>query len=790
MTRKGEKILKKVELLAPVGKIENAYAAIENGADALFIGGKLFNARQYADNFTNEELEEIIKYAKLRSVKVYITVNILIKETEIEALFHYLNYLNGLGVDGIISQDLGVVRLVNKYFPQIPLHASTQMTANSLEDVLFLQKIGFKRVVLARELHLDEIRKIVKGCDVEIETFVHGALCYSYSGQCLMSSLIGGRSGNRGRCAQPCRMKYTLLKQGEPVGQEEYVLSLKDICTVAFIPELIQSGISSFKIEGRMKSPEYVASVVRTYRKYIDSAEKQMGYKVDAEDIETVKGVFNRGGFSNGYYLEKPNKEMLTSISPRHMGVKAGEVTYFSHKTHQATIFLEKELNPGDGIEIIRSGRESVGTGISRHYEKGAVIQLVFDKYIQKGSEVYLTKNHTLLKNLKSTYNQSVKKTPIDLRIYSKVGEPIRIQATCKAIDIVYSGDILEAATRAPITKENALKQLTKFGNTPFILSQLEIDWDETGYVAISKLNEMRREVVAQIETRLLHHEAEGPKAYAPIQHPRGREETFWSIGVRTLEQLEAGIKLPQIKAVYWEWQYNNTLSEEAYRLCQKADKFFYLALPHIIKDEIYERFKKDILYWETQPIEGYLIRNYGTFNLLKHSLKHKNVDYNLNIMNNEAIAMWHELGAHRLTLSVETPREEIQALRGILEKIIYGYLPVMTTAQCLLQQNGLCKKQDLSQTKNAYATYELQDRKGAKWPIDTDCKACNMQILTEKPLVSQDVHKWGFENLDYLRLNFTSESPEETRNILEIYLGEETAKMKAIKGLSFKSIE
>ncbi|MDF2878834.1 MAG: peptidase, partial [Clostridia bacterium] len=737
----------------------------------------------------NEELEEIIRYAKLRLIKVYITVNILIKESEIEGLFEYLGYLNTLGIDGIISQDLGVVRMVNQYFPHIPLHASTQMTAHSLQDVLFLKGIGFKRVVLARELHLDEIRKIVSSCNIEIETFVHGALCYSYSGQCLMSSLIGGRSGNRGRCAQPCRMKYTLLKQGEPVGQEEYALSLKDMCTVAFIPQLMQSGISSFKIEGRMKSPEYVASVVRTYRKYLDLAEKQMDYKVDPEDLEAVKSVFNRGGFSNGYYLEKPSKEMLTPISPRHIGVKAGEVTHFSPKTHQATILLEKELNPGDGIEIVRSGLESTGTSISKHYEKGAVIQLVFDKYIQKGSEVYLTKNHNLIKSLKNTYHQSVKKTPIDLKIYSKVGEPIRIQAICKEISIVYNGDMLEEAARAPLTKENAVKQLTKLGNTPFVLNQLDIDWDEKGYMAVSKLNEMRREVVAQIESRLLHYEAEAPRTYSPIQCLNSVEGSFWSIRVRTLEQLEVGIKLPEIKAVYWEWQYNNTLSKQAYHLCQKADKPFYLALPHIIKDEIYERFKEDILYWEALPIAGYLIRNHGTFNLLKHSLKHKNIDYNLNIMNNEAIAMWHEQGAYRLTLSVEIDKEDVQALGGHLEKIVYGHLPVMTTAQCLLQQNGLCK-QDANQLRNAQTAYEIQDRKGVKWPIHTDCKACSMQILTEKPLVSGTVAKWRCEKPGYLRLHFTGESAEETKNILKLYLEKESAKRKSIKGVSFKSIE
>ncbi len=360
--------MKTVELLAPVGKIENAYAAIENGADALFVGGKLFNARQYADNFADDELESIVKYSKLRGIKIYVTVNILIKQSEIERLFHYLNYLSDLGIDAVISQDLAVVSLVKNYFPHLTLHASTQMTAHSLEDVLLLKSIGFKRVVLARELHLNEISAITKTCGVEIETFVHGALCFSYSGQCLMSSLIGGRSGNRGRCAQPCRMKYTLLEADHPIQDKSYLLSLKDMCTIEFLPKLIDAGIHSFKIEGRMKSPEYVASVVSVYRKYLDLAKSGSEYEVDPKDVEELKKIFNRGGFSKGYYFEHSGKHMITADSPKHIGVRAGTVTHFSPKNHRATILLEEDLNPGDGIEVIRKGRESIGAGISKPY--------------------------------------------------------------------------------------------------------------------------------------------------------------------------------------------------------------------------------------------------------------------------------------------------------------------------------------------------------------------------------------------------------------------------------------
>jgi len=777
--------LKTVELLAPVGKIENAYAAIENGADAIFIGGKLFNARQYADNFTSEELEAIVKYAKLRAVKVYITVNTLIKEQETSVLFDYLTYLNHLGIDAIISQDLGAATLVKKYFPQMALHASTQMSAHSLEDVLFLENLGFKRVILARELNLKEIRVIRETCHIEIETFIHGALCYSYSGQCLMSSLIGGRSGNRGRCAQPCRMKYSLMENGQKLSEEGSLISLKDICSIEYLPKLIQCGIHSFKIEGRMKSPEYVASVVKAYRKAIDLIENDGAYEPNLEDIEELKGVFNRGGFSKGYYFEAPDKEMITTISPRHIGVKVGSVVHFFPKTNRATILLESELHPGDGIEIIRNGRESVGAGISKHYEKGISIQLDFDKYIEVGSEVYLTKNHELLKRLKNTYVKANRKIPLDLNIISRVGQPIRVEATYKALTTHYSGEILEEASNAPITKEKALTQLTKFGNTSFMPGLVTMDWDEKGYIAISKLNEIRRIVLQKMEEKIIENPIQEKIEYHPVQNPQGDKAKSWRAHVTTYVQLEVCVKAPQIETIYWEWQYNNELSEEAYELCRKWQKKFYLVLPYIMKDETYIKFEKDINYWETTAIEGYLIRTYGQFNLLKDSPKNKNLDYNFNIMNNEAIGLWHTLGAASLTVSMELAHTELQSLQGNLEKIVYGYMPVMTSRQCLLKQHHKCIRM-----KNNQNIYELKDRKEAMWGIRTDCEACVMQIVTEKPVVIKYLDELSYKNIHQLRLNFTQESQEEAQNILEAYLNEDIACIKSIKGVSFKSIE
>lgn len=776
--------LRTIELLAPAGRLENAYAAVENGADALFVGGKAFNARQYADNFTDEELEEVIRYVKLRGIKIYITVNILIKDNELGELFRYLDYLSGLGVDAVISQDLAVVQLVKKYFPELTLHASTQMTAHSLEDVRFLETLGFKRMVLARELDLGEVKKITQHTSVQIETFIHGAMCYSYSGQCLISSLIGGRSGNRGRCAQPCRMKYHMMKNQQKIGEENYLLSLKDMCTIEFLPELVKAGIHSFKIEGRMKSPEYVAAVVKTYRKYLDCVMQDTAYQVTQEDSQILKEAFNRGGFSSGYYFEKPSAKMLTPISPRHMGIKIGEVLRYSPKTHQAVILLTGSLYPGDGIEIIRQGKESLGTGISKEFHKGETLYLEFSQYIEAGSEVYLTKNHHLLKALKKTYIKPQKKLPVTMKVQARIGEPIQIYLCTQKVNLTYTGEVLEQAQNNPVTEENAVKQLTKFGNTSFSLNKFDIQWDKNSYMPISKLNEMRRKALVRLEEKILEVPPRGLKSYQPIAKEGEVKHQVWCALVRTLDQLKACLREEEIKEIYWEWQYNQKISLEAYQLCQQNHKGFYLALPAIMHDAKYNSLHEALAYWESSDSRGYLIRNYGQFNLLKGSIKQKHMDYTLNSMNNEAIALWHELGASAVTLSMELTYSEIKSLKGPLEKIVYGHIPVMTSRQCLLKQQDQCLK------NTPPSTYYLQDRKDVQWRIQTDCQGCIMQILTDQPMVFKGINELQHTAVKRLRFNFTIESEEETREILRVYLSKESSGFNAIKSISFKSIE
>lgn len=755
--------MKKIELLAPVGKLENALAAIENGANAIFVGGKAFNARQYADNFESDELEEIVRYCKLRGVETHITVNTLIKQEELQELINYLAYLEALQVDAVIVQDFGVAKLIQEYFPNLTMHASTQMTAHSLEDVLFLEKCGFKRVVLSRELQLKDIEWIKKHSQVEIETFIHGALCYSYSGQCLLSSMIGGRSGNRGRCAQPCRMTYSLFEGETMVLDKLYLMSPKDICTLSILPELIACGIDSFKIEGRMKSPEYVASVTSIYRKYIDLALKDpINYCVDEEDLKTLQSIFNRGGFSKGYYHQKSGKDMLTEKTPKNIGLHIGHVVKYNPKTKLATFYTNRKLNPGDGLEIWNK-KKHTGTGISKHYEKDQQFTVQVEGWVDEGSPVYLSKNHELLKQLKKTYEKSTRKLPIQGDIYGAIGEPVKLVLKYGTHEVSVAGGRLEKATNKPLTKESAQKQLSKLGNTPFTLEKVTIEWPEDSYINVSELNALRREGVECLEGVLYAKKEAKSVQYEVPNNKKALDETHVIAHVFNEEQLKVCLETEEIDTIYWDWQYDDASTKQALMLTQEREKAFYLVLPYIIKDSEWKACKESIEKWNQTNIKGYVVRTYGAYGAVIDSNKNKVIDYTLNVMNNETVAHWLEKGATTITPSLELSREELAQLNGPLEKIIYGHMPVMTTEQCILGNYKKCMKH-----KGNKGLYHLQDRKECTWPLMTDCVGCKMQVLMDKPILLQPERDLSHLMINRYRLVFTQEKKEEVSAVIK----------------------
>lgn len=776
--------VRQVELLAPVGKFENALAAIENGANAIFVGGKVFNARQFADNFEEDELEKIVDYCKLRGVKTHITVNTLIKDQEIEELMTYLQKLARLKVDAVIVQDFGVAHLIKTYFPEIELHASTQMSAHSIEDVMFLKSCGFKRVVLAREMQLEEIKAIKEAVDIEIETFIHGALCYSYSGQCLFSSQIGGRSGNRGRCAQPCRMGYALLKGEEEVVQSAYLLSPKDLCALSFLPELIACGIDSFKMEGRMKSPEYVASVTKVYRKYIDLALKDpKNYKVEQEDMEMLQSIFNRGGFSEGYYFKKAGSDMITEKTPKNIGLKIGYIVKYDKKTKMATIHTNKTLNPGDGLEIWNK-KKHTGTGISKVYPAGQKFTVRVEDWVDENAPVYLSKNNTLLKVLKKTYEKAQRKVDVTGEVIGKIGEPIRFTLNYDTYTATVIGDPLETAQNAPITRDIAFEKLSKLGNTSFELTHLEGSWEEGAYITISKLNQLRREAVEKLESLICQKdEARTYEPYEKTQNPIFDGPRAHIVQAHTLEQVNVALLYEEVSKIYWEWRYDDEALQTAFEKCKAADRGFYIVFPAITKEKTLAYIKERMYTWENMDISGYVIRTLGVFDLVKESIKEKVLDYNLNIMNNEAIHHWLECGATRVTTSAELAKEELQQLNGPLETLIYGKLPVMTTEQCVLGNHKLCHK------KCPTLDYSLSDRKGAKWPIVTDCVACKMQILMHEPLLIEEKYLEDVALMAY-RILFTDEKEKQVKEILSYLVRQAPIKVTGQKASFFKPID
>ena len=438
-----------IELLSPAGDMECLIAAVQNGANAVYFGANKFNARANSTNFDDEELKLAIEYAKLRNVKTHLTLNILIKNSEFEDALKLVEHAYKLGIDAIIVQDLGLADKIKEYFPDLELHASTQTTTYNLQGVNKLVNIGFDRVVLARELSVNEIKDICDNTNTDIEVFVHGALCISYSGQCLMSSIIGGRSGNRGKCAGTCRLPYELIsKNDNSVIEKGYLLSSKDVCTLDILPEMIEAGVKSFKIEGRMKSPEYVGIVTKIYRKYIDLYFSTEPYIVDEEDRKMLMQVFNRGGFSTGYLKGKLGKDMMFIHKPNHIGIEIGKVERYNKIKGHVDVKLKEDFSLGDSISINESSCKSSELMINGENIKKAIVgQTVtigrIKGNIQKGDTIYKTVSDSLINNANQvTKNENIKRK-VNAKIILKKGKRIQLEIEDVDTNIVYKIQLL-----------------------------------------------------------------------------------------------------------------------------------------------------------------------------------------------------------------------------------------------------------------------------------------------------------------------------------------------------------
>lgn len=815
------------EVLAPAGIYECFRAAINAGADAVYLGGSMFGARAFAGNFEEAELIKAIRTAHLYGRKVYLTVNTLLRNDELEKLVQYVKPYYEEGLDAVIVQDYGVFAVLREAFPGLDLHASTQMTITGKYGAQLLKDMGAARVVPARELSANEIRDIYDNVDVEIESFVHGALCYCYSGQCLLSSMIGGRSGNRGRCAQPCRLTYSANGISE-----KYLLSPKDMCTIEAVPDILDAGVYSLKIEGRMKSPEYVAGVSYAYRKYVDMyLEKgRDGYRVEEQDIRQLMDLYNRGGFCKGYYYAQNDKSMMTFDRPNHQGIVIGNIK-------NGELILSQEVNPGDVLEFPDGSEYTTPTG-----KKSG--RLALPKGVLKnpknGAAVYRTRNNELLGQLRAGYIDNDIKIPVRMEIFLKSGERACLKLLSGDKELVVYGDVLEPSDKRPAVREDVVKQLKKLGGTVFSSDEGSIVTDIQGspFVPVRLLNDLRRNALEELESMLLsgykrNHEymkvqapitagvleADASQENAGIQEIADAQENVViqentaaqcnaaceaglterrdysegqhdiTVQVMNKEQLEAVLRTAHnnVSRIYISTELSGI--DGAIMMKGMVDEYnagisannrkieVYMAMPYIFRDRTVMLFERKLEDVKAAGFDGMLIRSPEELGYIRkkglYELYAGRVvaDYDMYTYNKAAFDEYIRLGIHDFTLSEELNAGQLRGLcrsvqdRNIyLEKLVYGYLPLMVTAGCTLKYTSKDKP------CGRPGVYYLTDRKGKQLAALNSCSYCYNLIYNSVPEYLLDkpdeIRNMGVEAL---RLSFSIEGADEVENIMKM---------------------
>lgn len=815
------------EVLAPAGTYECFRAAINAGADAVYLGGSMFGARAFAGNFEEAELIKAIRTAHLYGRKVYLTVNTLLRNDELEKLVQYVKPYYEEGLDAVIVQDYGVFAVLREAFPGLDLHASTQMTITGKYGAQLLKDMGAARVVPARELSAKEIRDIYDNVDVEIESFVHGALCYCYSGQCLLSSMIGGRSGNRGRCAQPCRLTYSANGISE-----KYLLSPKDMCTIEAVPDILDAGVYSLKIEGRMKSPEYVAGVSYAYRKYVDMyLEKgRDGYRVEEQDIRQLMDLYNRGGFCKGYYYAQNDKSMMTFDRPNHQGIVIGNIK-------NGELILSQEVNPGDVLEFPDGSEYTTPTG-----KKSG--RLALPKGVLKnpknGAAVYRTRNNELLGQLRAGYIDNDIKIPVRMEIFLKSGERACLKLLSGDKELVVYGDVLEPSDKRPAVREDVVKQLKKLGGTAFSSDEGSIVTEIQGspFVPVRLLNDLRRNALEELESMLLsgykrNHEymkvqasmtagvleADAAQENAGVQEIADAQENAViqentaaqcnaaceaglterrdylegqhgiTVQVMNKEQLEAVLRTAHnnVSRIYISTELSGI--DGAIMMKGMVDEYnagisannrkieVYMAMPYIFRDRAVTLFERKLEDVKAAGFDGMLIispeelgyiREKGLYELYAGRVV---ADYDVYTYNKAAFDEYIRLGIHDFTLSEELNAGQLRGLcrsvqdRNIyLEKLVYGYLPLMVTAGCTLKYTSKDKP------CGRPGVYYLTDRKGKQLAALNSCSYCYNLIYNSVPEYLLDkpdeIRNMG---VDALRLSFSIEGADEVENIMKM---------------------
>lgn len=675
------------ELLAPAGNINIFKAVIEAGADAVYVGGSMFGARAYANNFDEEELLYAIDYAHLKGVKVYLTVNTLLKNDEIEKLYDYLLPFYERGLDAVLVQDLGALKLIHDRFPDLAIHTSTQMTVTGIDGVRFLKQFGVQRVVMAREVSLAEMKEIHEKCGMEIEAFVHGALCYSYSGQCLFSSMLGGRSGNRGRCAQPCRLPYCVGNK-----KDTYILSLKDMCGIKDLQKLKESGVYSLKIEGRMKQAGYASGVVAYYRRYIDSMKE-----VSDKDYKNIAGLGNRCGFTDKYYFEHNGTDMVTFEKPNFVSDASDELPQFSKIKIQGKLTL-KEAEPG------------------------------------------------------------------------------ALTVSCGGYRFTSYMDPVSHALKAPAERKNVAERISKTGDTPFEFENIDITMDNDIFVPNGALNKLRREAIEGLQNEILmQYKRTASASYgwkskktSEIK-PSGDPKVIAS--VRDGKQLYRLLEYDYISEIYIDSSkygrrdFVKEFNDDVFCV-NNAEKKAYLALPVIFRRSTRDYFETISDQLKKIDFEGFIVRNYEEFFWVKTRFAGKKIvtDHNMYTYNDMAKSMFFDNGADADTMPLELNQKEINRRNNKgSQMIIYGYYPLMVSAQCVHKNSYKCDR-------TPQITY-LKDRYNKIFPVWNNCSECYNIIYNSCPTVLfNNMQKIKNAGIDALRLDFTFEKPEEIDTVMAAF--------------------
>lgn len=706
----------RTELLAPAGSYEGLQAVVKAGADAVYIGGRMFGARAYAKNPEKYEMLEAIDYAHLHGKKIYLTVNTLLKNQELFGeLYDFLAPYYAQGLDAVIVQDFGVLSFIKKEFPGLPIHASTQMAVTGPHGAGLIQEAGASRIVTARELSLKEIRDIYERTGAEIESFVHGALCYCYSGMCLFSSMLGGRSGNRGRCAQPCRLPYTAYQQGKQINgkNQSYLLSPKDMCTIEILPELLQAGVYSLKIEGRMKRPEYAAGVTAIYRKYLDLFERHPeSYQIEAEDMQELLDLYQRDGFNKGYYQVHNGKEMMA-------------------------VRNQKEQNKKQNIQGKR--------------------------------------NEVLFERLKKQYLDAKLQEKITGTLVLCTDAPAVLDLDFQNTHVQVMGDMVEPAQRQPLTQDRVKKQMEKTGQTPFAFEHLEVITDEAGFLPMQSLNELRRAGLEKLEASYLsQYRRKLPEK--DTESWTEREETLdseqkWYVSVEQKEQWEAALSQEEVDGIYCSismYSVKNFREEvlQDIQVTHQAGKEYYLTLPYVLREGRLDN-RIQAIREMGKSADGFVIRNLEELGYLKNlGLERKAVgDYSLYSFNDLSQNFLEDMGLLRTTVPLELNGKEIRRKEcSRSEMIVYGYYPMMISAQCVKKTCGTCDHQS--------GTVQLKDRYGNYFMTKSFCDFCYTVIYNSVPTsLWEETEQIKSAGVQALRMNFTWENRKECKRLLELFV-------------------